>query len=188
MLNWVTGKEFKPDTVVTREEMAQILYNINLGTRAVNRGQFAQILVNHMGWSTKGFTATSTSHFSDIPKYNYASLVMYNALYLKEVETLYAKKITNGCATSRYCPTDSLTRGELSIFIARAYGLSEYKPSNPTYSDVPTTHKWYGYIERAVAEGWFEGLITGTMFNPSKAVTRQELAQILSRVDLVQAQ
>jgi N-acetylmuramoyl-L-alanine amidase len=39
------------------------------------------------------------------------------------IEQLAAEGITTGCGTRRFCPDQSVTRGEMAVFLARTFGL-----------------------------------------------------------------
>jgi hypothetical protein len=39
------------------------------------------------------------------------------------IEQLAAEGITTGCGTKLYCPDQSVTRGEMAVFLARTFGL-----------------------------------------------------------------
>ena len=52
--------------------------------------------------------------------------------------------------------------------------------SNPTFTDVPSTHWAYAYIERAADEGWMNG-VGNNQFNPGGTVTNAEFFTMLGR-------
>ena len=51
---------------------------------------------------------------------------------------------------------------------------------SPTFSDVPTTHWAYSYVERAADNGWVNGVGNGK-FGVDQQVTYGELALMLGR-------
>jgi len=55
-----------------------------------------------------------------------------------------------------------------------------YPPANPTFTDVPTTHAFYRYIEALVASGATAGCGGGN-YCPDAAVTRGQMAVFLAR-------
>lgn len=84
-------------------------------TSAVNRDQMAVLIVRarHGG----AFTPPSpTGMFQDVPT-NY-----WAAAY---IEQLAADGVTSGCSSSPmlFCPTDAVTRAQMAVFLARAYGF-----------------------------------------------------------------
>jgi hypothetical protein len=54
--------------------------------------------------------------FADVPP---------GSLFEDWIEELYNRAITSGCAVLplRYCPTNSVTRGEMAVFLTRTFGL-----------------------------------------------------------------
>ena len=60
----------------------------------------------------------ATPTFTDMPQ--------TNAQYVY-VEGMFQAGITAGCVTTpprRYCPHDSVTRGQMAVFLCRAFGIS----------------------------------------------------------------
>ena len=45
--------------------------------------------------------------------------------FARWIEQLAGEGITSGCATNpaRYCPDDAATRGQMAVFLVRAFGL-----------------------------------------------------------------
>ena len=91
--------------------------------------------------------------------------------------------LTHGCnppANDLYCPNEAATRGQLALFLSRAFNL-DMSPS-PTFTDV-TGHP----AERAVAALSERGVTRGcnppdnTQFCPDAPVTRAVLAAMLRR-------
>ena len=39
------------------------------------------------------------------------------------IEELFAEGVTAGCADGLYCPTSPNTRGQMAVFLAKAFGL-----------------------------------------------------------------
>jgi hypothetical protein len=58
----------------------------------------------------------ATQRFADVPPSN----IFYNF-----IDRFAALGITQGCATSppRFCPTDPVTRGQMAVFLTRAFDL-----------------------------------------------------------------
>jgi len=49
--------------------------------------------------------------------------VSSSAYAYRFIEAFYARGITAGCATGRYCPTSNVTRGQMAVFLVRAFDL-----------------------------------------------------------------
>ena len=55
--------------------------------------------------------------------------------------------------------------------------LDTIQPTNPTFSDVPTDHPFYQYIETAYAHGIISGY--GAVFLPGNSATRGQINKIV---------
>jgi hypothetical protein len=68
----------------------------------------------HVVWHRQISPPPATPTFGDVPAGN---------LFFQSVEALAASGITGGCGGGNYCPTASLTRGQMAAFLAKALGL-----------------------------------------------------------------
>jgi hypothetical protein len=59
--------------------------------------------------------------FSDVPP---------TAFYYNAVEAIYHAGITSGCATGLYCPDNTVTRGQMAVFMHRGFGRVHYNWNN----------------------------------------------------------
>jgi len=82
-------------------------------TSPVTRGQMAVFIVRAAGLTPY---ANPTPTFADVPP---------TSSQYPYVEAMYQAGITSGCATDplRYCPTSSVTRGQMAVFMVRAFGI-----------------------------------------------------------------
>src|SRR3954454_22977545 len=69
-------------------------------------------------------------------------------------------------------------RGQLCKIITLAESWTIYVPSTPTFTDVPTDHPFYQYIETAYHNSIVSGYADGT-FRPGNNVTRGQLCKIV---------
>ena len=118
--------------------------------------------------------AASISTFVDVPTTYWA----YNY-----IESLYKAGITSGCSSSplKYCPTFSVTRAEMAIFILRGIHGKSYVPPAATgtmFTDVSTSTFGAAWIEEFAKEGITSGCGNGK-FCPSDNVTRAQMAIFL---------
>jgi hypothetical protein len=92
--------QYCPERNVTRAEMAVFLL------RAVHGAGYVP--------------PASTGIFSDVPAAGKEWMQPW-------IEQFYREGITTGCAQSplRYCPEQSTTRGEMAVFIDRAYAIPQ---------------------------------------------------------------
>ena len=95
------------------------------------------------------------------------------------IEALKNDGITSGCATGLYCPDNSVTRGQMAVFLLKAKHGAAYTPANvaSTFSD--TAGHWAeDWIQQLAAEGITSGCGSG-IYCPENAVTRAEMAVFL---------
>lgn len=102
------------------------------------------------------------------------------------IEAFYNQGITSGCATDplRYCPTNSVTRAEMAVFLTRATKGADFVPLVATgiFSDVGTDFWAAGYIEQFFADGITTGCgLSPLRFCPMSPLTRAEMAIFLLR-------
>lgn len=121
-------------------------------------------------------------YFSDVPSGYWAE---------DYVTAIYDAGITIGCAQDdpytlenerRYCPEDSVTRGQMSAFIIRGkFGENFGYTPTPYFSDVPSTHTFFKYVQKLKDDGITA--LTGT-YNVDGLVTRAQMAAFLARAFL----
>ena len=92
------------------------------GDQAVNRAEMAELL-------SRAFflRAAETAGFADVPA---------DHPHAAHIDRIAAARITAGCDTrpALYCPRESVTRGQMATFLARAAGLVEpAAPVEPAY-------------------------------------------------------
>jgi Tol biopolymer transport system component len=106
------------------------------------------------------------------------------------VEALLRAGIASGCSAQPplFCPDAPITRAQMAKFICKAAGKSTLDRPAATFADVPSTHPFYGWIERlADSASWGGTAVTGgcriegasRYFCPDQPVTRQEMAKFL---------
>ena len=90
---------------------------------------------------------------------------------------IYDQGISRGCTTTRFCPTNSITRGQMAAFLNRALGLSS--TSHDFFTDDETSI-FEGDINRLAAAGITGGCAAGR-FCPNGLVSRGQMAAFLAR-------
>ena len=95
------------------------------------------------------------------------------------IEAIAAVGITEGCTSSGllYCPSDSVTRGQMASFLARAFNLS---PASVDYFEDDSGNTHEDNINAIAEAGITLGFADGT-FKPGVAVSRQQMATFLAR-------
>lgn len=83
---------------------------------AVTRGQMAVFLLRAIGHADSSHLDSYQGTFADVPS---------SHPFARFIEHLYDHGVTAGCATNplRYCPSSSVTRAQMAIFLVRAFGL-----------------------------------------------------------------
>jgi hypothetical protein len=79
-------------------------------TGTVSRAQMATFIIRAL--YGEDFTCGSTPYFSDVPAGHWS---------FDYVQRLYEDTITTGCGGSNFCPTSTVTRAQMSAFLARAF-------------------------------------------------------------------
>jgi uncharacterized delta-60 repeat protein len=100
------------------------------------------------------------------------------------IEQLYAAGITSGCNISplQYCPTTTVTRDQMAVFLLRGKHSSSYMPpeGTGTFGDVPDGYWAEDWIEQLAEEGITFGCGSGN-YCPTHPVTRDQMAIFLLR-------
>ncbi|WP_096203088.1 N-acetylmuramoyl-L-alanine amidase [Bacillus sp. FJAT-45350] len=110
-----------------------------------------------------------SSVFRDVPANHFA---------INYINLAVEKGIVSGFEDGTFRPEQPVTRGQMAIFLARAFQLTE--TSNQTYSDV---HSWTlgaAEINRITGARISAGYPDGT-FRPNQATTRLEFSLFLAR-------
>jgi hypothetical protein len=131
-------------------------------TAGVTRGQMAAFLARGLG-----LPATATDYFADDE----------GTTFENDINRLAAAGITKGCTATTFCPTATLTRGQMAAFLDRALGLP------PTATDFFTDDDGTSFeasTNRLAAAGITTGC-TATTFCPTAGVTRGQMAAFLHR-------
>jgi hypothetical protein len=91
------------------------------------------------------FSSSQTPTFADVP---------FSHPYHDEIEALYQAGYTAGCATDplRYCPEQTMSRGESAVFVERGIHSATYDP--PT----PATQVFADLALDSWAAKWVDGL------------------------------
>lgn len=168
-----TATTFNPTGLVTRAEMARWVVRAQMDERAITNylnatgGIFCSFADVACPGASGGAVSDTTGVTGD----------------WRYIETMYRRGYTKGCETTndgqrRFCPTRSLTRGEMSVFIIRAkmnsvfptvtsgaFTTNTCQPPgtqvtqvgdqfglftgcSPYFSDVPNTHIYYSFIQK----------------------------------------
>ncbi|AZK46915.1 S-layer homology domain-containing protein [Paenibacillus lentus] len=103
-----------------------------------------------------------------------------NSYAKKEIIALYNNNIMTGTEPDRFAPKQSITRAEFLTTLVRLLRLTPVQAQVPSYSDVPSSSWYYGYIQAATEIGLAAGTSSGT-FSPNRPLSRQEAAAWIIR-------
>ena len=99
------------------------------------------------------------------------------SVFEADIEILFQHGVTNGCAATRFCPTESVTRGEMAAFLVRAFDI-------PVGIQDPFADDDGSAFEPDIAALEASGVTSGCaarLYCPDRAVTRGEMAAFLIR-------
>jgi hypothetical protein len=104
-------EEFYNDGITSGCSTSPLMY---CPDQPVTRGQMAVFIERAMGNFSP--MPSPTGMFADVPPGN---------PFKPFIEELYNDGITTGCTTSplMYCPDQPVTRGQMAVFIVRAFGI-----------------------------------------------------------------
>ncbi|WP_187442679.1 S-layer homology domain-containing protein [Rossellomorea vietnamensis] len=105
--------------------------------------------------------------FSDVTKNHWAN---------KEIAYISSLGIINGFGDGTFRPNTNVTREHAAIIIGRALQIDISNRPQPKFLDIKKNDQAYPYIAALTDEGVFENV---SFFNPSKYLTRAEMAKIL---------
>lgn len=140
----------------------------------VNRAQMAVFLLRAEHGSHY-IPPVATGVFTDVPADDWTA---------SWIEQLANEGITGGCTTTpkQYCPTATITRAQMAVFLLRAEHGASYTPPAATgmFADVPQDGWIAPWVEQLANEA-ITGGCGGSNFCPGKAVTRDQMAIFLVR-------
>jgi hypothetical protein len=139
----------------------------------VTREQMAAFIIRAMHGET--FSYTPTPYFTDVPASHWA---------FKYVQKLKELGITTGCGSGQYCPEEIVTREQMAAFLIRARVGEDFSyDQNPYFTDVPSDHWAFDYIQKLKELGVTTGCGSG-QYCPQAEVTRDQMAAFLGRAFL----
>ncbi len=100
------------------------------------------------------------------------------------IQQLAAESITGGCGGGNYCPSQSVTRAQMAIFLLKTDEGSAYTPPTSTgiFGDVPPGSFGADFIEEIYHRGITGGCsVSPLLYCPGSAVLRQQMATFLVR-------
>jgi len=152
--------EFRPETIVNRDQMAVFIARALAKANGLSSGD------------NDGIPAGPASpSFSDVPTDFWA---------YKHIEYLKSQGVISGYADGKYHPEYQVDRAQMAVFISRAIWADLVDQVNPTFKDVAPDFWAYKDIETLS----FLGIVSGYAdenFRPDEKVTRAQMAVFISR-------
>jgi len=131
------------------------------------RGQFSKMLVLALDWVPYNPLDPT---FTDVPP---------GSTFFSYIESAHLHGVIDGYPDGRFRPNNPLTRAQVAKILVLGKAWTLVTPSNPTFSDVPTSHWAYSYIETANSHGVVDGFENG-QFRPDLPVSRAQLAKMVA--------
>ena len=141
-------------------------------TSSVTRAQMSAFLLKAKHGANY-VPPTCAGVFNDVP---------CPSLFADWIEELYAEGITGGCGNGNYCPSNPVTRAQMSAFLLKAKHGSSYvpPPCNGIFTDVICPGLFADWIEELYAEGITGGCGAG-IYCPDNPNTRGQMAVFLTK-------
>jgi hypothetical protein len=133
-----------------------------------DRYDYARYSIQTYADGASGFATSWDNYFDDIG---------FNGFRV-DIIWLAASAITTGCADGLYCPDDSVTRGQMAAFLARALDLPN---ATKDYFTDDETSIFEADINRLAEAGITTGCTSATTYCPTQTVTRGQMAAYLDR-------
>jgi hypothetical protein len=138
----------------------------------VSRQQMAVLLLLSKQGIGYAPPACVTPAFADVP---------CSSPFAPWVNELFNRGVVAGCGNGNYCPTDSVTRAPMSVFILRTLHGSSFNPPpcvTPVFADVPCSNIFAPWINELQDEEITNGCAPG-LFCPTGTVSRGQMAVFL---------
>ncbi len=148
-----TGTTYCPATSTTREQMAVFVLAAKEGAGYVP-------------------TACTTPVFNDVPA---------SSPFCRFIEELARRGVVSGCGGGNYCPSNPVTREQMSIFVLLTLDPTLDPPActTPMFADVPATSAFCRWIEELARRGVVTGCGGGN-YCPAAAVTREQMGVFIA--------
>ncbi|SPF37639.1 exported hypothetical protein [Candidatus Sulfopaludibacter sp. SbA4] len=139
----------------------------------ITRAQMAVFIVRS-AVGGDNFTYTGSPYFTD---------VLPDNSFFKWIQKMRDLGITSGCTATTFCPNDTVTRGEMAVFLIRdRYGSTTAftYPATPSFTDVTADYQFFSWIQKMKQVGITSGC-TATQYCPNDTVTRAQMAPFIMR-------
>ncbi len=147
------GTQYCPSVSATREQMAVFVLVAKEGAGYVP-------------------PACTTPVFNDVPA---------SSPFCRWIEELGRRGVVSGCGGGNYCPSASVSREQMAVFVlaTKEPGATPPACGTPVFDDVPASSPFCRWIEELARRGVVTGCGGGN-YCPTAAVTREQMAVFLS--------
>ena len=136
---------------------------------------YSLTVTDALGQTAQDAVTVAVASFVDAPPSQWA---------FSEIESCISAGVVGGYDDGTYRPGLLVSRDQMAVFISRALtGGDAFVPIGPvaaTFSDVPTDHWAFRYVEYAASSGVVGGYDDGT-YRPDETVTRDQMAVFIAR-------
>ena len=117
--------------------------------------------------------ACGTPMFADVPA---------SSAYCPYIEELARRGVVAGCGGGNYCPTATVSREAMAVFVIRTESPVVPPACVPpnVYGDVPETSPFCRWIEELASRGPILGCGTPGNYCPTASVTREQMANFIT--------
>ena len=135
---------------------------------ATSREQMAVFLIVARDGPGDPPPACGTPVFADVPA---------SSPFCRWVEELARGGVVGGCGGGNYCPSDSVSREQMAVFVLRTLDPALDPPActTPIFSDVPASSPFCRWIEELARRGVVGGCGDGR-YCPQGPVSREQMA------------
>ena len=149
-----TATAYCPAAATTREQMAVF------------------VLVARMGSGYTPPACGATPMFTDVP---------VSSPFCPWITELANRGVVAGCGGSNYCPTQSVVRDAMAVFVLRTLDstLNPAACGTPQFADVPASSPFCRWVEELARRGVVTGCGGGN-YCPTNPVTREQMGVFLS--------
>lgn len=100
------------------------------------------------------------------------------------IQELAHRHMVSGCATNLYCPSDSVTRAQIAVFLLKALEGGDYTPPecSSVFAAVPCSSVFAEWVEELYERGITSGCNADPLeYCPARSITRAQISVLLSR-------
>ncbi len=179
----VVGNQFQSGATVSvggADAGASVTSSTRIGATAPSRNPgsvYDVVVTNGGGGPVSVLPRAWFADFLDVPA---------ASPFHEPVEQMVRDGITSGCGGGNYCPSSSITRAQMAVFLLRAGHGAAYVPPPATgtiFADVAASDFAADWIEELYAEGITGGCGTSPLrYCPNNPITRGQMAAFLLKV------